>query len=876
MSLVGLLDVVAGDPALRGALEAADRGHRVARPHGPGRAAAVPRGGARRAHRPPGARRHRDRPGGRGPRRRARQRASTRDRVALYPGWETLPHERLSPRADTVGRRIAVLRRLAHPSADDPATGPVDVVVAPVRSLLQPQVRGLGDLEPVALVQGQDADPDVVVRRLVDLAYARVELVEKRGEFAVRGGILDVFPPTEEHPVRVEFWGDTVEEVRWFAVADQRSLAGDGPAHGLWAPPCRELLLTDDVRARARALTTTHPELADICDRIADGTPVEGMEALAPVLVDDLVLLVDELPARTTVARLRPRADPHPCARPRPHQPGVPRGVLGDRGRRGRGAGRPRRCGLPHARRRPRPRPRPRAAVVERHPVHHRRRARGRHRRARGPAGPGLPRRDRAGARGRPGLARAGLGGRAHHRGPRPGAARRRGARRRRRARPARGGPHRPAAPGRRRGDDRLPRHRLRVGPAQDRRAHRDRPHRHARPGRQGHEHADALAPPQRRRPAAAQARRPGRARPARRRPLRRDGPAHRRGRHPRVPHPRVRPEQARPAGRPAVRPHRPARAGHPLRRRRGALAGPPRRRRLGQAQGPRQEGGQGDRGRPHPALQRADGRARARLRPRHALAARARGRLPVRRDARPAVGDRRGQGRHGEALADGPGHRRRRRLRQDRDRGPRGLQGGAGRQAGRGAGADHAARAAAPRHLPRPLRAVPGDRALDQPLQLRQGAEGGPGRAHRRHRRRRHRHAPAAVQGHPLQGPRPGHRRRGAALRRRAQGAPQAAAHRRGRADHVGDPDPAHARDEPHRHPRDVDDPHPAGGAAPGADLRRALRREADRGRHPARAAARGPGLLPAQPGRVDRPRWPRGSASSCPRRASRPATGR
>ena len=223
------------------------------------------------------------------------------DRVALFPSWETLPHERLSPRADTVGRRLAVLRRLAHPSKDDPATGPVDIVVAPVRSLLQPQVPGLGDLEPVELQQGQDVDGglDGVVRRLVDISYARVELVEKRGEFAVRGGILDVFPPTEEHPVRVEWWGDTVEEVRSFKVADQRSL--DVLAHGLWAPPCRELLLTPEVRERARALAQSHPELAEICDKIADGTPVEGMEALAPVLVDELRLLVDELPKDTSV-----------------------------------------------------------------------------------------------------------------------------------------------------------------------------------------------------------------------------------------------------------------------------------------------------------------------------------------------------------------------------------------------------------------------------------------------------------------------------------------------------------------------------------------------------------------------------------------------
>jgi transcription-repair coupling factor (superfamily II helicase) len=145
----------------------------------------------------------------------------------------------------------------------------------------------------------------------VDISYARVELVEKRGEFAVRGGILDVFPPTEEHPVRVEYWGDEVEEVRHFKVSDQRSL--DKAEHGLWAPPCRELLLTEDVRVRAAKLAETHPELAEICTKIADGHPVEGMEALAPVLVDDLQLLVDELPRDTVVVvcdpeRVRTRA----------------------------------------------------------------------------------------------------------------------------------------------------------------------------------------------------------------------------------------------------------------------------------------------------------------------------------------------------------------------------------------------------------------------------------------------------------------------------------------------------------------------------------------------------------------------------------------
>jgi transcription-repair coupling factor (superfamily II helicase) len=265
--------------------------------------------------------------------------------VATFPGWETLPHERLSPRSDTVGQRIAVLRRLAHPehvrgpaagsaagspggdggrespmrgvtggSAPGGGTvlgGPLKVVVAPVRSVLQPIVTGLGDLVPVRLAAGDDADPEDVIARLVDIGYARVEMVSKRGELAVRGGLLDVFPPTEEHPLRVEFFGDTVEEVRVFKVADQRS-AGQAE-HGLWAPPCRELLLTPPVRARAKELAARHPGVSEILGKIADGITVEGMEAFSSVLADRMDLLLDYLPLGAVVLacdpeRIRTRA----------------------------------------------------------------------------------------------------------------------------------------------------------------------------------------------------------------------------------------------------------------------------------------------------------------------------------------------------------------------------------------------------------------------------------------------------------------------------------------------------------------------------------------------------------------------------------------
>ncbi len=223
--------------------------------------------------------------------------------VAEFPAWETLPHERLSPRSDTVGRRLAVLRRLAHPDADGEG-GPVRVLVAPVRAVMQPVVGGLGDLVPVRLRTGDDAGLEETVEALAAAAYTRTDMVERRGEFAVRGGILDVFPPTEDHPVRVEFWGDTVEEVRWFSVADQRSL--EVAEHGLWAPPCREVLLTDAVRARAASLTDRLPGVADMLLKISEGIAVEGMESLAPALVDEMQPLLDLLPDGTHVVLVDP------------------------------------------------------------------------------------------------------------------------------------------------------------------------------------------------------------------------------------------------------------------------------------------------------------------------------------------------------------------------------------------------------------------------------------------------------------------------------------------------------------------------------------------------------------------------------------------
>jgi transcription-repair coupling factor (superfamily II helicase) len=230
------------------------------------------------------------------------------DAVAVFPSWETLPHERLSPGVDTVGTRLTVLRRLAHP--DDARLGPpLQVVVTAVRSLLQPMTPRLGLLEPVTLSVGQEVEFEGVIARLVELAYSRVDMVGRRGEFAVRGGILDVFPPTAEHPVRIEFWGDEVSEMRMFSVADQRSIPAI-EVDSLIAVACRELLLTDEVRQRAAQLAArrlaAEPAITgsvpDMLAKIAEGIPVDGMEALLPVLrPGEHALLTDQLAQGTPV-----------------------------------------------------------------------------------------------------------------------------------------------------------------------------------------------------------------------------------------------------------------------------------------------------------------------------------------------------------------------------------------------------------------------------------------------------------------------------------------------------------------------------------------------------------------------------------------------
>ncbi len=216
--------------------------------------------------------------------------------VELFPAWETLPFERVSPSLETMGRRLRVLWRLHH---DVPA-----VVVAPVRALVQRIGPHAAEVEPVRLRGGDQVDRDELVARLVAGGYRREYQVEARGEVAVRGSIVDVYPSTDDHPVRIDLWGDEVDRISGFSVADQRSTDELDDA---WVFPTRELLPTEDVRARARALLRSEPWGREQWDRIAEGQVFDGMESWLPWLCAQEQLLSDSLPTEGIVLVAEPR-----------------------------------------------------------------------------------------------------------------------------------------------------------------------------------------------------------------------------------------------------------------------------------------------------------------------------------------------------------------------------------------------------------------------------------------------------------------------------------------------------------------------------------------------------------------------------------------
>jgi transcription-repair coupling factor (superfamily II helicase) len=221
--------------------------------------------------------------------------------VELFPAWETLPFERVSPATETMGRRLRVMWRLRC-GLEDPAALP-DVVVAPVRALAQRLGPHVEDVEPITVRPGEVLDRDELTERLVAAGYRREYQVEARGEFAVRGSILDVYPSTADHPVRIDLWGDEVDRLQAFSVADQRA-THDVAEISVF--PCRELLPTEAVRQRAEKLIASEPWGRAQWERLSEGLLFDGMESWLPWLTDEERLLPDILPEDALVLLVEP------------------------------------------------------------------------------------------------------------------------------------------------------------------------------------------------------------------------------------------------------------------------------------------------------------------------------------------------------------------------------------------------------------------------------------------------------------------------------------------------------------------------------------------------------------------------------------------
>ncbi len=238
----------------------------------------------------------------------SRRAADLRDELETYlgpgaifelPPWETLPHEKLSPKNDTVAARIKVLNSLES----------ARIIVTSVRALIQP-IAPL-EIPLISLEIDSEIAMEKLITHLVLLGYLRTDLVERRGDFAVRGGILDLFLPDQDHPIRIDFFGDEIEELAWFTVADQRTFEPVTGAITIY--PCREILLTQVIQERARYLTAAYPEVSEITTKLGQGIYVDGMESLQGLLRQDLTSLVEILPPQFQIVlidepRVRSRA----------------------------------------------------------------------------------------------------------------------------------------------------------------------------------------------------------------------------------------------------------------------------------------------------------------------------------------------------------------------------------------------------------------------------------------------------------------------------------------------------------------------------------------------------------------------------------------
>ena len=213
--------------------------------------------------------------------------------VSPFPAWDASPFEATSPHPDISGARLETLQRLLQ--------GTPCTVVMPVATLAQRVIpRSALDMASCSLKPGDEPDRDALLERLVQMGYSNCPLVEERGSFAVRGGILDIFPPSLPRPVRIEFFGDTVETLRSFDPLSQRS---QEPLSSLNLLPSRELVLSPAtlqefiprLKARADQLDISADRRRQLVAELQGSGYPPGVEFLLPLFYPALELFTSYL-----------------------------------------------------------------------------------------------------------------------------------------------------------------------------------------------------------------------------------------------------------------------------------------------------------------------------------------------------------------------------------------------------------------------------------------------------------------------------------------------------------------------------------------------------------------------------------------------------
>jgi transcription-repair coupling factor (superfamily II helicase) len=220
--------------------------------------------------------------------------------VLVFPAWDCLPYDRLSPHPDIVAERLETLVRLATPKMPG---APARIVLASVGAALQKvPPRSLYAEAAVVLKKGETVDVAWLTRFLGENGYGRSETVMEPGEFAVRGGLVDLFPPGTVEPLRLDLFGDVLEEIRSFDPMSQRST---GPRDEVVLLPVSEVLLTKDSIERFRGGYRElfgNPSDDALYESVSAGQRHVGMEHWLPLFHERLETLLDYCPGAVITA----------------------------------------------------------------------------------------------------------------------------------------------------------------------------------------------------------------------------------------------------------------------------------------------------------------------------------------------------------------------------------------------------------------------------------------------------------------------------------------------------------------------------------------------------------------------------------------------